>query len=72
MPFFSKNFRYTDNSVYSALPKDYTKLINNEEFLNVLSIIKRTRRRGIERYNGDIIQLKEVIEDIKTELNSSN
>ncbi|MCW5518807.1 hypothetical protein J1N09_03090 [Aureitalea sp. L0-47] len=70
MPFFSKNIRYFDNSVYSAKPNDYSSLISNEEFLNVLSIIKRTRRRGIERYNGDIVRLKEVIEKIKTELDS--
>ena len=71
MPFFSKNFRYTDNSVYSAKPNDYNKLIGNEEFLNVLSIIKRTRTKGIDRYKIVMVLLKEVIEKIKIELDSS-
>lgn len=45
-PFFSKNVRYLENSVYSARPNNYSDLINNNEFGNFLSLIERQRTRG--------------------------
>ncbi len=67
-PFFSKNFRYMDKSLYHAKPNNYDDLIDNEEFLNILSIVKRTRKKGIERYNDIIAFLQTTIEAIQNEL----
>jgi hypothetical protein len=70
MPLFAKNFRYTDSAVYKAKPNDYDQLMANEEFLNVLSIIQRTRKRGLERYDFYLDELKKTIESIKEELDA--
>ena len=67
-PFFSKNIRYTEDSVYSAKPNKYTDLINNNEFNNILSLIKRQRARGFENYESVSIKLKDLIDAINSEL----
>lgn len=67
-PFFSKNISYLDNSVYRAIPNDYNQLINDREFLNILSLIKRQRNRGLERYSRIGQILLDLIESISIEL----
>jgi len=57
-----------DKSLYHAKPNNYDDLIENEEFLNILSIVKRTRKKGIERYNDIIAFLQTTIEAIQNEL----
>ena len=67
-PFFSKNVRYLENSVYSARPNKYSDLINNNEFKNILSLIKRQRTRGFEHYESVSIELVDLIAEISSEL----
>ena len=71
-PFFAKYIRYTDKSVYMAKPNDYNSLILNDEFLNLLSVVKRQRKRGVEKYKANKIPINKLIEDISTELDSRN
>jgi len=67
-PFFSKNVRYLENSVYNARPNNYSDLINNNEFKNILSLIKRQRTRGFEHYESVSSDLIDLIDDINSEL----
>ena len=69
-PFYAKNLRYLDKSVYDAKPNNYEDLIKDTEFLNILSIIKRTRKRGVERYANVITPLKNLIDELNKELYS--
>ncbi len=71
-PFYAKNIMYSENSTYSATPNNFSDLIKNTEFLNILRLIKRQRIRGIERFNEVLIPLNKLIEDIKTELDKKN
>lgn len=68
-PFFSKNFMYDDRvSLYNAVPNDFEILKKNPEFLNILSIIIRQRKKGIERYKGTLIELNKLIQNIENVL----
>lgn len=69
-PFFSRNISYTDNSVYLAKPNNYNDLLHNNEFLNILSLIKRQRSRGLEKYESTSLILKDLIDAITSELNT--
>ncbi len=69
-PFYAKNLRYLDKSVYDAKPNNYEDLIKDTEFLNILSMVKRTRKRGIERYANVITPLKNLIDELNKELYS--
>jgi hypothetical protein len=69
-PFYAKHIMYSENSTYSAKPNNFNDLKNNNEFLNILRLIKRQRIRGIERFNDFLIPLHKLIEDIKIELDS--
>lgn len=68
-PFFSKNIRrMNDISLNSARPNDFEKLKNNDEFLNIVSMLIRQRRKGLEFYKGTMIATQSVIDKIDTEL----
>jgi hypothetical protein len=69
-PFYAKNLRYLDKSVYDAKPNNYGNLIKDAEFLNILSLIKRQRKRGVEKFENVITPLKNLIDELNTELNS--
>jgi hypothetical protein len=69
-PFYAKNLRYLDKSVYDAKPNNYGNLIEDAEFLNILSLIKRQRNRGVEKFENVITPLKNLIDELNTELNS--
>ncbi|MCR9291053.1 MAG: DUF6090 family protein [Bacteroidetes bacterium] len=71
-PFFSKHLRYLENSVYSAKPNNYIELINNKEFINILSLIKRQRTRGIEKYENNSLLIENLIDSINKELKIRN
>ena len=69
-PFYAKNLRYLDKSVYDAKPNNYKNLIKDAEFLNILSLIKRQRKRGVEKFEHVITPLNNLIDELNTELNS--
>ena len=69
LPFFSKNIRrFNDISLNSARPNDFEKLKHNDEFLNILSMLIRQRRKGLEYYKETMIAIKSVIKEINIEL----
>ncbi len=71
MPFFSKNIRrLNDISINSSRPNDFEKLKDNDEFLNILSMLIRQRRRGLEYNLETRIAIKSVIKEIDIELKS--
>lgn len=69
-PFFSKNLSYREKSVYHAQPNNYNDLIKNHEFINILSLIKRQRSRGIERYEASTVIIQDLIDAISLELDT--
>ncbi len=70
-PFFSKNIRrFNDISLNSSRPNDFEKLKYNDEFLNILSMLIRQRRKGLEHYKETMIAIKSVIKEIDIELQS--
>jgi len=72
-PFFSKHFMYDDEiSLYKATPNDFESLKKNKDFLNLLSIISRQRKKGQERYERTLVDLEKLIEKLKKELDLRN
>ena len=71
-PFFSKHLKYLENSVYHAIPNNYVDLMNNKEFFNILSLIKRQRTRGLEKYENNSLIIKDLIDSITKELEIRN
>ena len=68
-PFFSKNIRrLNDISLNSARPNDFEALKHNDEFLNILSMLIRQRKRGLEYYKATMITIKNSIQEIDNEL----
>ena len=67
-PFYSKNVRYLESSVYNARPNNYSDLIKNTEFTNILSLIKRQRSKGLEHYEKISAKIEDLIDDINSEL----
>lgn len=69
-PFVSKHIRrYDDASLSVARPNNFESLKQNDEFLNVLSMIKRQRKRGLEFYREVMNVTSKLIIDIETEIN---
>jgi Family of unknown function (DUF6090) len=69
-PFFAKHIRrYNDSSLSVARPNNFESLKQNEEFLNILSMIIRQRKRGLEFYREVMIVTNKLIIDIETEIN---
>tara|TARA_R110001632_G_scaffold83134_3_gene184228 strand:- start:8080 stop:8811 length:732 start_codon:yes stop_codon:yes gene_type:complete len=70
-PFFAKHIRRLDeNSLLSARPNDFESLKRNDEFLNILMMLIRQRRRGLEYYEKAMIPIEKLIDEIDTELMS--
>jgi hypothetical protein len=67
-PFYSKNILYSSELSFDASPSDFDALKKDKEFLNILRLVKRQRRRGAERYDEVITHLTKLIEDVKNEL----
>ena len=68
-PFFSKHIRRLNkSSLFLSRPNDFDSLKTNEEFLNILSMIIRQRKRGIEFYNEAMDEMHKLISDIDKEL----
>ena len=51
-------------------PNNFEDLKRNEEFKNILSMIIRQRKRGLEFYEELMSKTQHLIENIETEINS--
>ena len=71
-PIINKHLRYSINeqnySFGTAIPVDYEKLLNDPEFLNMLSRLIKKRNSGLRRYQAAIIKTEETIQLIDQEL----
>ncbi|MFH6768283.1 DUF6090 family protein [Gaetbulibacter aquiaggeris] len=68
-PFYGKHIRrYNDKSLNIAIPNDFERLKHNDEFLNILSMIIRLRKKGVLFYRETMIPLQKLINDIDSEL----
>lgn len=69
-PFVSKHIRrYDDVSLSVARPNNFESLKQNDEFLNILSMIIRQRKRELEFYREVMIGTNKLIQDIEAEIN---
>jgi hypothetical protein len=69
-PFISKHIRrYDDVSLSVAKPNNFENLKQNDEFINILSMIIRQRKRGLEFYREVINSTNKLIIDIESEIN---
>lgn len=69
--FFSKHIRRLHKtSLVLARPNNFEALKRNEEFDNLLSMIIRQRKRGQEFFGDVMLEMRNLIEDIETELRS--
>jgi hypothetical protein len=72
-PFYAKHIRSLHNtSLYLARPNDFESLKNNEEFLNILSLILRQRKKGLEDYRDAMTAMNILVMDIENEVRSRN
>jgi hypothetical protein len=70
-PFFSKHIRrLNDTSLFLARPNDFESLKHNDEFLNILSMLIRQRKKGLLIYKETMISMRKLISEIEEELNS--
>ena len=68
-PFYGKHIRrYNDKSLDFAKPNNFESLKQNDEFLNILSMIIRLRKKGVLFYRETMIPLQKLINDIDSEL----
>ena len=68
-PFISKHIRrYNDASLSVARPNNFKSLKQNEEFINILSMLIRQRKRGLEFYKEVMTATTKLIIDIETEI----
>ncbi len=68
-PFFAKHIRrYTESSLSIARPNNFENLKHNDEFLNILSLIIRQRKKGLAFYRETMAAIDKLIVDIDTEL----
>ncbi|MEA3479910.1 MAG: hypothetical protein U9R60_17145 [Bacteroidota bacterium] len=68
---FSKHIRSLHNSsLYLARPNDFKSLKKNEEFLNILSLPLRQRKRGLVYYRDAMSAMNKLVKDIENELGS--
>ena len=67
-PFYTNNFEI-DLRNKTAIPNDYTKLMNNQQFKNKLTYLMYIRRYGVDRSTELSSLIKTLINDISTETN---
>ena len=66
-PFYTDNFE-SDPKGFSAIPNDYLKLMNNQQFKNKLTYLMAIRNYGV-RYSKQLsILIKDLINDITNEI----
>ncbi len=70
-PFFSKHIRRLPHiSLNSARPNNFEALKQNDEFLNIISMLIRQRMRGLEYYREVVLAIEDLIEEIVMEIKS--
>jgi len=70
-PFVAKHIRRINGkSLILARPNNFENLKQNEEFLNILSMVIRLRKRGLKFYREVINDTSNLIDEIETEINS--
>lgn len=68
-PFFSKHIRRLDTtSLNIARPVDFEALKHNDEFTNILGLLIRQRRKGLEFYRTYMMTIQGLIQVIDDEL----
>ena len=71
VPFYAKHIRrLNDHNLSLARPNNFELLKRNDEFRNILSMLVRQRRRGLEFYSVAINLITKLVEDIQTEIDS--
>jgi hypothetical protein len=71
LPFFSKNIRRLNSvSLNSSSPNNFETLKQNNEFINILSMLIRQRRKSLEYFETIMAAIEDVITEIETELKS--
>ena len=69
-PFFSKHLKRIDTtSLNIARPIDFESLKKNDEFINILGLLIRERRKNISIYRVSMLSIQSLIQDIDDELN---
>ena len=69
IPFFAKHLRRLHHSsLFLSRPNNFDSLKQNDEFLNILSMLIRQRKRGLHFYKDAMISMKGLIEKIDEEL----
>ena len=67
--FFSKHIRRLHNQdLFLARPNDFESLKTNDEFKNILSMLLRQRKRGLNFFDDSTVALEALIKEIETEL----
>lgn len=70
-PFFSKHIRRQNHiSLNSSRPNNFEALKQNDEFLNILSMLIRQRMKGLEYYKEVVLDIEYLIEEIEIEIKS--
>jgi len=70
-PFCSKNIRkLNDISLNASRPNNFESLKQDDEFLNILSMLIRQRIKGLEYYKNTMLTIKSIIQEIDIELKS--
>jgi len=70
-PFFSKHIRRQNHiSLNSSRPNNFDALKQNDEFLNILSMLIRQRMKGLEYYKEVVLDIEYLIEEIEIEIKS--
>ena len=71
IPFYAKNIRRINGpSLSLARPNDFESLKQNDEFRNILNMLIRQRKRGLDFYGVAMAAITALITDIQTELDS--
>ena len=72
-PFFSKHIRRIDStSLNIARPIDFESLKHNDEFINILGLLIRERRKNIQYQKNSMLSIQSLIELINAELETRN
>ncbi len=68
LPWFVQNCRYQPTSGILATPVDYSAILKDKTFLNILSLVIRSREYGIDKIEQMKIKVEMIIVQIEREL----
>jgi hypothetical protein len=66
-PFYTDNFE-SDSKEFTAIPNDYIKLMNDQQFKNKLTYLMGIRKYGVDRSTELNILIKNLINDVNKEI----